>query len=400
MTLSMTHLRLMAFALALPAFAVSLWIATTWPIEPIMPSYLDIAEKLRSVRIPKSFEPIGYPFLISGWLFDSVEATLRFVHLASFWVLIAMALLLAWTEARPGKFRHDAVPVAHAALFALCLAVTFYTPYFLLGLVRVSDNGVNIAFCAVLFLCAMRGAERPFAIVLVAPILLALFVVVRPNAITLLPLAIGLVLWHRLGTSRALLAAAVFVVAFVAFSIAISGTLAFWPSNGGYNLFAGNNPFARDMLATNYNAEYSLDAALKWCGVEGDRYVVADRDHAACARKFVSERPLEAFQLAAYKVYTLMFRPNLKLADTGMKTAFQVLIVLPGIVWWLAVLLVRRFRSAGPVRIAVVMAILYAAPFVVANADPRFRIPLDVFYALSTLAFLARDARGRYAEED
>ena len=395
----MTHLRLLALALALPAFAISTWIATTWQIEAIMPSYLELAEKMHSVRIPVSFEPIGYPFLISGWLVDSVAATLRFVHLASFWVLIAMALVLVWTEARPSRSRQSDVSLARAAFFALCLIVTLYTPYFLLGLVRVGDNGVNIAFVAVLFVCAVRGADMPFAIVLVAPVVLALFVVVRPNAVTLLPLLLGLVFWHRLGVSRTLLAAAMFLVAFVAVCIATSGNLVFWPSNGGYNLFAGNNPFAYDMLRSNYNAEYSLDAGLKWCGVAGDRYAVADRDHAACARRFVMERPLEALQLAAYKAYTLMFRPNLKLADTNLKTIFQFLVVLPGISWWLAVLASRRFRSAGPVRIAVVMVVLYAVPFVVANADPRFRIPLDALYALSTLAFIARDARGRYADD-
>ena len=111
---------------------------------------------------------------------------------------------------------------------------------------------------------------------------------------------------------------------------------------------------------------------------------------AASSPTFARQRELRLHRNGARLTYQAMASRN---------SSGAVLIVLPGILWWLAVLLSRRFRSAGPVRVAVVMVVLYAAPFVVANADPRFRIPLDVFYALSTLAFLARDARGRYAEE-
>ena len=37
--------------------------------------------------------------------------------------------------------------------------------------------------------------------------------------------------------------------------------------------------------------------------------------------------------------------------------------------------------------------LLYAAPFALTNADPRFRIPLDVVYAMSALAFALGDRR-------
>ncbi|CAN0502726.1 unnamed protein product, partial [Phaeothamnion confervicola] len=150
---------------------------------------------------------------------------------------------------------------------------------------------------------------------LLAGLVLGLFILVRPNSITLL-FALAAVAWlARTPWSRPAVLTVATLLAFVALSWALLGTPFFWPKNGGYNLFSGNNPFAYGELLGNFNGEYSVDRGLAWCGVEGDRYTLPDDVYLRCTIRFATENPGEFLRLAAYKVYTMLFRPNLKLAD-------------------------------------------------------------------------------------
>ena len=48
-------------------------------------------------------------------------------------------------------------------------------------------------------------------------------------------------------------------------------------------------------------------------------------------------------------------------------------------------------------RIAIVFIAVYAAPFLLTNSDPRFRIPFDAVYALSAFLYLAQPRHSRIA---
>jgi len=387
----MKRLALALALLALPALAASIWFAFLRPIEPIMPSYLELAEALRRGEATRGFEPLGYPALIAGWL-GGIEQTLRIVHVLCLWVTWA---IVAWLVVRMAAQDRDASrrgrPWWLWGWIAFWLATIFLNPYFLIGLPRVSDSAVNIALIAAVFACALAAREARLLGWMLAGCALGLFVLVRPNSITLL-VALAIVAWlARTPWSRPIALALTTLAAFVALSSTMTGTTFFWPKNGGYNLFAGNNPASYAELVGNHNAEYSLDKGLQWCGVEGDRYTVPDDAYLRCTIRFVSENPGEFVRLTAYKAYTMLFRPNLKLADTPPKIAVQYAILLPTLLWWALFIVSHRFRVSLPGVSGFLFVLFYAAPFALTNADPRFRIPLDVVYAMSALAFALGD---------
>ena len=387
----MKRLPLVLAAIALPAIAVSIWFAFSGPIEPIMPGYLELAQAMHHGRELRYFEPLGYPALIAGWL-GGVERTMRIVHLFSLW---GTWMFVGWIVVRGATAGRDTtwrgVPWWQWVWIAFWLLATFFNPYFLVGLPRVSDSAVNIAFMAALLACALAARAARLVDWLLAGVVLGLFVLVRPNAATLV-LALAAVAWlARAPWSRPALMAVTSIAAFGLLSWVLLGTAFFWPANGGYNLFSGNNPFAFGELRGNFNGEYSVDRGLAWCGVEGDRYSVPDDVYVRCTSRFVRENPGEFAKLIAYKTYTMLLRPNLKLADTLPKVAIQYVILLPTLMWWALFVLSRRFRVSLPGMAGFLFVLVYAAPFALTNADPRFRIPLDVVYAMSALAFALGD---------
>lgn len=377
--------------LALPALAASVWFAFLRPIEPIMPSYLELAEALRRGEATRGFEPLGYPALIAGWL-GGIERTLRVVHalcLWGVWAIVAWLVLSMAAQDRDGSRRGR--PWWLWGWIAFWLATIFLNPYFLIGLPRVSDSAVNILLIGAVFACALAARAARLLDGVLAGCALGLFVLVRPNSITLLVALIVIAWLARTPWSRPIATALAATAVFVALSWTLTGTPAFWPKNGGYNLFAGNNPFAYAELVGNHNAEYSLDKGLQWCGVEGDRYTVPDDAYLRCTARFIAENPGEFVRLTAYKAYTMLFRPNLKLADTTPKIAVQYAILLPTLLWWALFIISHRFRVSLPGVSGLLFVLFYAAPFALTNADPRFRIPLDVVYAMSALAFALGD---------
>ncbi len=379
-------------SLAVPAFAASIWLAFLRPVEPIMPSYLELAEALHRGEATRGFEPLGYPALIAGWL-GGVEPTLRIVHALSLWGTWALVAWPVLRMAAPGReaARRGDRPWWLWAWIAFWLAAIFLNPYFLIGLTRVSDSAVNILLIGAVFACALAAREARWRDWLGAGVALGLFTLVRPNAATLF-VALAIVAWlARTPWSRPVALAAAALVAFVALSWSVTGAALFWPGNGGYNLFAGNNPFSYAELVGNHNAEYSLDRGLQWCGVDGDRYSVPGDTYLRCTLRFVMETPGEFVKLTAYKAYTTLFRPNLKLADSLPKIAVQYAILLPTLLWWALFVASRRFRVSLPGVAGFLFVLAYAAPFALTNADPRFRIPLDVVYAMSALAFALGD---------
>lgn len=387
----MTHLRLTLALLALPALAVSIWFAFFRPIEPIMPGYLELAEAMHRGEPTRAFEPLGYPALIAGWL-GGVERTTRIVHaicLWGTWTLVAWIALRA--SARDRETARRGASWWLGTWVAFWLLAIFFNPYFLIGLSRVSDSAVAILLIGAFFACALAASNGHLRQWLLAGMVLGLFILVRPNALTLL-FALAVVAWiARVPWTHPAAAVLATAAAFAALSWALLGTAFFWPKNGGYNLFSGNNPFAYAELLGNFNAEYSLDRGLAWCGVEGDRYVIPDSVYLRCTIRFATENPGEFLRLAAYKAYTLLFRPNLKLADTLPRIVIQYLILLPTLAWWTLFVVSRRFRGSLPGLAGFAFVLAYAAPFVLTNADPRFRIPLDVVYAMSALAYALGD---------
>lgn len=169
-----------------------------------------------------------------------------------------------------------------------------------------------------------------------------------------------------------------------------TGRFFFWPSNGPYNLFAGNNPFSISELKQNYNAEYSLDQGIKWCGYETNRFNSPKTVFTFCTGKFIKSKPISFIKVTLFKTFNLLFRPNLRLAISDLKTLYQYLAIFPIVLWWFLFLFCKLFRIIKPSNSGAVFVFVYALPFIFTNSDPRFRMPLDIIYGLSFIHFSLR----------
>jgi hypothetical protein len=308
----------------------------------------------------------------------------RVLHFACY---VVLAVLTAWVCGTTGsRFPFASAVAAVAVLF---------NPYVLINLFRLNDNNLNVPAIAALFI-AMRysalvvAANRRQAALLGAAAFLGAVAMVRPNVFTLFGIfgfSAGmrgrLDGAHRRVAATVLACAGATVVTYLACSWVIAGRPLFWPTNGPYNLFAGNNPAAMPALVSDYNAEPSLASGLQWCGVDQPIREVAAATLIGCTARFWREHPAESVRLAGMKFYTMLFRPNLRLADSGSEVALQFGTMVLPLAWWTAatVTAIRRRELIDPLALAFVL--FYAAPFVVTNADPRFRLPLDGVYALS-----------------
>jgi hypothetical protein len=127
--------------------------------------------------------------------------------------------------------------------------------------------------------------------------------------------------------------------------------------------------------------------------VERPAAAVAEQQLTGCARRFALAMPLEAVRVTAYKIYNLLWRPNLRLAESSAEVAIQYAMVMPALLWSLisVIVFIRLRRVMDPLATAFVVA--FTVPFALTNSDPRFRLALDPVFALSlcgpaTLAIL------------
>ncbi len=221
--------------------------------------------------------------------------------------------------------------------------------------------------------------------------LVAALAFVRPNAVSLLPV-VGVAAWlaprsvpRRLAVPVTVSAVAALVM-YSTLTWVVVGAPLFWPGNGPYNLFAGNNPASHAALVVDYNAEPSLPEGLAWCGVGQPIARVTPAQFLSCTRKFVTGSPVHAMQVTTFKIYNLLWRPNLGLAESRFEAAVQYAMVLPSLLWVLAsaAVFARLGRVMDPIATAFVVA--FVLPFALTNSDPRFRLPLDAVLVTSLAA--------------
>lgn len=372
------------WALAMCAAAL---LAAWRPLELTMPVYLDLAAALRLGPVGQSFEPLGYPWLISAVPLGSLPASVKLLHglcFVGFGTLVLVVGLRSLQRAAGG---------ARPMIVGLAAAVLL-SPYGFANLTRVNDNGVNVALVFLVYLIAREGAARQgwWGGAAVGGALLGALACIRPNVLSLAPLiasAGGLAGLTRGVVVRAAAATGALVLAYLAASVIVAGRPWFWPQNGPYNLLAGNNPAALASLQLDYNAEPSLPAALKACGRAESPRNAPPAAMLACARRFLGESPLQVALVTVYKFYNLMWRPNLRLADSPGEVAIQLGMVVVPWLWWGVTIasLWSTGRPGDPFTLAFVL--LFALPFVLTNSDPRFRLPLDAVYAASLMQLAA-----------
>ena len=354
------------------------------PLENTFPIYREIALELRTGSVSSTFTPLGYPWLISLVPAESVDVAAKSLHLAGYVVLAA--IIYGWL--------HSARRDPHSVFVIAAGTWILFSPYVLVNIYRFNDNNLTVVAMLGLFamLRVIAGTTRPlWPFSVGAGLMVAVMTFIRPNAVTLLPV-VACAAWlnARASSRRALLSVTLSAVAalltYTTLSWGVSGTPLFWPSNGPYNLFAGNNPASYRAIAVDYNAEPSLPEAVAWCGVAQSVAAVTPSDFISCTRKFALEFPLPAMQVTAFKTYNLLWRPNLRLADSAPEIAVQYAMLLPSVLWFVAsaAIFLRFRRVMDPVAMAFVAA--FVLPFAFTNSDPRFRLPLDPVFAMSLAA--------------
>lgn len=365
--------------LAGTALVVAGAVVLTHPLEPTMPVYGQLAEQMRRETLTRSFEPLGYPWLISRMPAESIATAAKVLHLLCYAMLVAIVTAMLHSR--------RTLAVLLAASWVL------FNPYVIVNLYRLNDNNIDVVAVLIVFALIWRadsigdGASAPPVIAAGVTGALAL---VRPNVVTLLAAIVGAALLHRRSSLRSgqrwmLVGSTVVALAagYVVASRLVTGQTLFRPGNGGYNVFAGNNPFALRAIWADYNAEPSIADGIGWCGITGAPRSIDSADYTGCAMKYARTHPADVVKLTVVKLYNLMWRPNLRLASSLLQQMAQYAAIVPSVTWWLAtaVVLIRRRRLLDP--IAMIFVVAFALPFVLTNSDPRFRLPLDSVFALS-----------------
>ena len=251
--------------MAVAGVATAVVLSYARPLEDTFPVYRELAQQLRTGTVSSTFTPLGYPWLISLVPADSVDVAAKILHVAGYVVLAAMIYL--WL--------HAALPGPHSMFVIAAGAWILFSPYVLVNLYRLNDNNLTVVATAGLFalLRLIAGATSPPSLSYAgAGVLVAVITFIRPNAITLLPVVAFAAWLHARASARrplvpVMMSAVAALLTYLTLSWVVAGTLLFWPSNGPYNLFAGNNPASYRAIAVDYNAEPSVPDGLAWCGV-------------------------------------------------------------------------------------------------------------------------------------
>ncbi len=345
-----------------------------------MPFLAELPPHLEAMRtlaaggiVADRFYPVGYPVVLApSYALRGLDGVIALQALA-----YAASVLLFWHLLRRAG--------ADRAVVALATAALALHPYLLLNIQRINDNVLNVPLVlALLGLMVDPALWRGRATPALLGAGMGLLAAIRPNALVLalLPLVLmareprmGLRIGAYVGATMGM---------FVAVSGLATGDPLFFPRNGPYNLFAGNNPLSAAALRTGYNGEASVVPALAAGGIATDAPIeLAPQTYAALAVDFIAAHPAQALGLAALKIANLL-RPDWQFADDGWEAAAQTVVALPLVLWLIAWGGDARYRASRRGRVVLAVAVLFVIPFALTNSDPRFRLPLDVVFLLES----------------
>lgn len=364
-----------------------LFSALAFPLELTMRSYMEMAQVLLSGRLlNESFLPVGYAAMVALATKLGVAHGLALIQAA----LYLLAIRLTWV------FLHERLRGAPSALVLLVLCLVAFHPYMLINIHRVNDNAINVSLMLFLWvwMChqSVRGNFDAVECV-IAGCALGGLLLTRPNSISLVPV---LVLASALGGGAAKDRLKSLLVFFASTALTyglvawlITGSIAFWPQNGPYNLYAGNNPFSNDTLLGKGNGEESLDMALRSEGLLPagvPAYEVAPAVLKGLALQHIQSHPTEFLKGMLIKAWVLL-GPDLRQAHSLPKVLVQWLLASPFVIWG-GVLMRSTYLGWRKIDwMPVLFLVMYLAPFLIFNADARLRTPLlDVLFLLHASA--------------
>jgi len=372
------------------------------PFQAELADYLNDANYLAAGKLlPAShFTPVGYPLLLAPFVvmcgINGIVAFQSLVYVATLW--------LAW---RGLKSRNVGLVGKNETAILVALAAIAFHPYMLLNTHRVTDNAIDVFF----FVALAIWCDRYFLLdsyhrAVIMGALVGIFSALRPNAFTLLALpALGLAITREAANrppgslAQAAARYSIFVgtafIAFGALGFGGTGTPFFWPLTGPYNFFAGNNPQTLHYLIREFNGEPSIYPALLARGVAPgiDTHTFDPKLYMSFAMEFIRSHPAY-FVLLLFAKFVLFFAPKIVHGKNLVEAALQMILALPFIIWIIAVRRNTSLFGWQRALCSIVFMLLYVLPFVVTNSDPRYRMPLDIWFIMD-IAFMVQMAARR-----
>ncbi len=381
--------------------AVAVWM----PFSNSRPdSMLQAQEWASSGRITDTFAPIAYPLLIAPAY-----------RVAGIHGVIALQGALQITLVAACFFFLLQVGISARAAVLGSLPVAFH-PDLLASITRSSDVPLNTLLLVLLVLIFLRiQAVRPtLGTSLTGGVVFAAAAFCRPNYLTLV-----VALLYALSscgkqqhdakpsssvskemTARAsIFVLAVFVVSGIStYSLlgAVGHGSPFFPQNGSYNLFAGNNAYSASMFLANLNGELSINPAYRAYHPElGPSAPSPDfRDHSLnnfylrSSIEYALHHPVAEVKLFGIRLFTFL-RPAIRNHPSRFEVGIvKCILALPAVFFLTLLLLPGRAPLDRVDRLLLFVYAAYLLPFLLTNSDPRFRIPLDVLLLLHSVRLL------------
>ncbi len=344
----------------------------------------DAQEFARTGVISSDFMPIGYSGFLGVCLkavgLGGVPACQALVYAG---VLSALLLFLLLRGVRGTLLIIGTVAVA-------------LHPVLVLNIWRIHDGNLTVLFFLGFLVAGIFFLrQRTVLSIIVLGALFGLLFSVRQNTLPLLLIVPLLFLNDRpLRVANFFRRTFIFMVSAVIFIVAVNilfkGMPFFFGRQGPYNLFSGTNEYASKYLLLEYSGENSLKDALPARGFAvpslEDRLQFPPERYTQLSIEYITSHPLGYAKLTALKVITLL-RPGYHVVEgfswissDGIKRLAKIVLAVPIWIWLFFVFRTRKsFFETGNLFI-VLAIIVYALPFLAANADPRYRFPLDIIF--------------------
>ncbi len=334
--------------------------------------------------ITSDFMPLGYSGLLGLFLKIGGIALVP-----AFQSLIYIGILLAtfWFLRPRGK---------HSVLSLLGILAIAIHPVLLINIWRIHDGNLTVLILLGFLASGISYLRyKNFWSVLALGLFTGLLFTVRPNAILLALVAIY-IFYERgsaqekikfIGRSAIFFISAIILV--VISNSVMKGKMFYFAEHGFYNLFAGSNEYASKYLLKDLSGENSLEEALKARGFSSvdtfeERLAFPTQTYKRLAIEYVKSHPLEYAKLTAIKIFTF-FRPGYQATQGSglgltevLKRVLKIILATPFFIWIFFVYKTRRDFFKKENMLVFLSVALYVLPFLIANADPRYRFPLDI----------------------
>ncbi len=346
----------------------------------------DAKEFVEKGTITSKFMPIGYSGFLSVCMkiggVGAIPACQSLVY--------AGILLISYWFFKTKK-------VSGVLLILGILTIAFH-PILFLNTWRIHDGNLTV-FLLLGFLTAAISYMRlkKFWKLLILGVLAGLLFVVRQNTAPLFLFVLFFIKDKSEKKSNFLKNIFIFlIIGFISMAsvnLLLKKRVIYFGDQGYYNLFSGTNEYASKYLLRDFSGENSLEPALKARGFTNadtfeERLLFPSEIYKKLSLEYIIENPLDYAKLTILKVYTL-FRPGYHSVESPafsevLKQGLKIILSLPFFVWLLLVIKTKKSFFEKENLFVFLSITFYILPFLFANADPRYRFPIDIIFIIDS----------------